>query len=148
MKCLNKANKFLKFQKHQPEVSCKKSCSKKFRNIHRKIIVLKSLFNKIAELQVCDSNTGVFLWILRNFWEHLRTAASMLSTFLLNNLKPVFSRVALHLSKTTNPARSKSYLNIQIFQPNLDKIWCKITCLRTYEHFSTWLWSQNFAKKV
>ena len=56
-----------KVQKQPPEVFCKKRCSKKFRNIHRKIPVLESLFDKVAVGQVCDfilkkvSNTSVFL---------------------------------------------------------------------------------------
>ena len=42
------------------------SCSLKFRNIHSKILVLESLYNKAPGLKVCnfikkDSNTGVFL---------------------------------------------------------------------------------------
>ena len=32
----------------------KKSCSEKFCNIHKKTIVLKSLFNKVADLQPCN----------------------------------------------------------------------------------------------
>ena len=45
-----------------------------------KISVLESLFNtkawRPATLVKRDSNTNVFLWILRNFEENLRTAAS------------------------------------------------------------------------
>ena len=56
------------------QVFYKKNCSKKFRNIHEKTIV--SLFNKVAgqrsaTLLKRDSHTGVFLWILQNFQEHL-----------------------------------------------------------------------------
>ena len=45
---------------------------KRFRNIHRKTSVLKSLFNKTADLRSAislkrDSNRGVFLLILRIF---------------------------------------------------------------------------------
>ena len=47
-----------------------------FRNTHKKTPVLGSLFNKLASLQACNfikrySNTGVFLWNLRNFQENL-----------------------------------------------------------------------------
>ena len=54
-------------------------CSKKFYNIHKKTLVLESLFNKAAGLQ---DSTGVFLRILRNVKntyseEHLRTVASV-----------------------------------------------------------------------
>ena len=48
--------------------------SEKFHNISRKTSVLKSLFDKIADLNNFikrDSNTIVFLWILRNFYEQL-----------------------------------------------------------------------------
>ena len=55
----------------------------KFCNNFRKTPVLESLFNKSVTLQACifrpttllkrDCNTGVFLWILQNFWEHLKT---------------------------------------------------------------------------
>ena len=37
--------------KKQPKVFYKKSCSYKFRNIHRKTPVLESLFNKVSYLQ-------------------------------------------------------------------------------------------------
>ena len=60
-------------------------------NIYRKAPVLESLFNKVTALQACnfvkkrtllkrDSNAGDFLWILRNFQEHLGTAASSFSS--------------------------------------------------------------------
>ena len=44
----------------------------KIRNIHGKTPVLKFLLNKAAAYKACnfikrDSNTDVFLWILRNF---------------------------------------------------------------------------------
>ena len=42
----------LALPKQPPEVFCRKSCSQKFRNIHREILVLECLFNKIAGLQV------------------------------------------------------------------------------------------------
>ena len=35
-----------------PEVFCKKRCSQKFRNIHKKTPVLESLFNNVTALQV------------------------------------------------------------------------------------------------
>ena len=38
----------------------------KFRNIDWKTPVLESLFNKVA-----STNTGVFLWLLQNFWNQL-----------------------------------------------------------------------------
>ena len=41
-------------QRQPPEVFHKKSCSEKFCNIHKKTIVLKSLFNKVADLQPCN----------------------------------------------------------------------------------------------
>ena len=37
-------------QKQLPYVFFKESCSEKFRNIHRKIFVLESLFNKVGDL--------------------------------------------------------------------------------------------------
>ena len=42
----------LALPKQPPEVFCQKSCSQKLRNIHREILVLECLFNKIAGLQV------------------------------------------------------------------------------------------------
>ena len=38
----------------------------KLRNIDWKTPVLESLFNKVA-----STNTGVFLWLLQNFWNQL-----------------------------------------------------------------------------
>ena len=47
---------------------------KKFRNIHRKTPVLEVLLNNVSGLQASnfikrENNTGVFLWILKNFLE-------------------------------------------------------------------------------
>ena len=49
-----------------------------------------SLFNKVSCLQTCnfikrDSNTGVFLWILRNFEEHLFWRTSMDDCFCISS---------------------------------------------------------------
>ena len=59
-----------KFHEKQPfsEV-LQNRCSLKFGNIHRKIPVLESLFNRV-----------VLLWIMRNFKEHLQMAASVVTT--------------------------------------------------------------------
>ena len=46
-------------------------CYLKFRKFHGKGSVLESLFNNVATLLKRYSNTGVFLWNLRNFWKHL-----------------------------------------------------------------------------
>ena len=57
-------------QKQPPGAFYEKSCSYKVRNIDRKIPVLDSPFNKVAGLHFYlkgDSNTGVFLSVLRNF---------------------------------------------------------------------------------
>ena len=40
--------------KQSPELFCKKRSSEKFRKIHRKILVLEPLFNKVARLQACS----------------------------------------------------------------------------------------------
>ena len=52
-----------------------KWCFWKFCNIHRKTLVLETLFNKVEGLKASytglkDSYTGFFLWILWNFLEH------------------------------------------------------------------------------
>ena len=39
------------FQKQLPDVFCKKICSEKFRKFHGKPSILRSLFNKVADLQ-------------------------------------------------------------------------------------------------
>ena len=59
--------------KKPPEGFYKKRCSSKFHWFYRKSPVLES------GLQFCykrDSSTGVFLWILRNFEEHLLAASA------------------------------------------------------------------------
>ena len=68
---------------------CSMKIAGQFRNIHRKTPLPETLFNKVAGLRPGtllkrDSNTGVFLWILRNFKntyfeEHLSTGASSMS---------------------------------------------------------------------
>ena len=58
------------------ELFNKKSCLKKFCNIHRKIPLLESLFNKNADLQGCNFikkrlQDRRFPVILRTFYEQL-----------------------------------------------------------------------------
>ena len=64
-----------------------KRCSLKFRTIQKKIPVLESLFNKVAGLKAAallkrDSNTGVFLRILRNFKEQPFYRAPLRAAFM------------------------------------------------------------------
>ena len=44
---------FVNRQKDPQELFCKKCCSQKLRNIHRKIPFLESLFDKVADLFKC-----------------------------------------------------------------------------------------------
>ena len=71
-------------QKQLPYVFFKESCSEKFRNIHRKIFVLESLFNIVGDLQeryLKETPIQVFSCeyckIFKNtyFEEHLQMAA-------------------------------------------------------------------------
>ena len=54
----------LKYQKQPPELFCKKRFLRHFAKFTRKHLCQSLFFNKVA-------GTGVFLWILRNFQEHL-----------------------------------------------------------------------------
>ena len=61
-------------QKQPPKVFYNKRCFKKFRKIRKKTPVPESFFNKVAGLRSAnllkrDSDTCVFLWILRNLKE-------------------------------------------------------------------------------
>ena len=54
--------------------------------LHRKTPALESLFNKVAGLKACnffkgDSNTGVFLWNIRDFSEHIFWRTSVTNCF-------------------------------------------------------------------
>ena len=92
------------FQKQPPEVFYKKAVLK-FCNILRKKTVLESLFNKITGLQASNfikkRLTGVFLWMLRNFWQHLfrRTSerCSVIINFYVFMRKPVLQICAEQL---------------------------------------------------
>ena len=62
-------------RRYLTEVLCKK-CVLKFLKINRKTPVPQTLFIKLAGLRLAtllkwDSGPGVFLWILRDFLEHL-----------------------------------------------------------------------------
>ena len=99
MKCLNIyaddwATIFIKFQKQPPEVFCKKMCSQKSRNIHRKILVLKSFLIKLKAFRppapiysthsedhlrrtACKNCFGLWgtvcqWWMLKNHWNTLK----------------------------------------------------------------------------
>ena len=68
-------------------------CSWKFCNIPRKTPVLKLLFSKVIQswrsaiLLKGGSNTGVFLWILQNFSDHLFWRTSAKGCFCTSNHK-------------------------------------------------------------
>ena len=53
----------------RPEVFCKKGVLRNSAKFTGKHLCQSLFFNKVAG----DSDTGVFLWILRNFYEHLLT---------------------------------------------------------------------------
>ena len=85
------------FQEQLPRVILQK-----FRQIHRKALVLEPLFNKIAGMRPStllkrDSETGVFLWIFEIFkntlfTEHLQVTTSLvfLNTF---STETMYSRI-------------------------------------------------------
>ena len=59
-----------------PKIFCKKGALKNFAKFTRKHLCRNLFFNKDAGLRPAflfkrDSDTGVFLWILRNFQEHI-----------------------------------------------------------------------------
>ena len=72
-------NKSKKFRSNRSQKFYKKRCFKNFRKFHRKTTVLKSVFNKDADITTVlkawkpvtllqkDFNTVVFLWKLQNF---------------------------------------------------------------------------------
>ena len=63
------------------EVALKKSCSKKFRNIHRKAPVLDSLFNKVVGVKACN-------FIKKRFQHRYfsMSIAGFLRTLILKNI--------------------------------------------------------------
>ena len=72
-------------QKQPPEVFYRKSCSEKFRNIHRKTFVLESPFNRLAGFKTCCFPV--------NFVKFLRTLILMkiCEQLLLPLLLPTFN---------------------------------------------------------
>ena len=58
-------------QKQPSEVFCKKGVLANFAKFLRKFLRQSLFFNKVAGYWKRDSGTDVFLWILRNFEEHV-----------------------------------------------------------------------------
>ena len=94
-------------------------CFEKFRKFRIKTPVLKSLFKawRPATLRRKDSNTGVFLWNLRNFEntffiEHLQSLLLKLNIFMLQ--LPIFYILEFEVSIGMRAMRKK--LNIFILQ--------------------------------
>ena len=104
---------------------CKKRCSWKFCKIHRKTPVPECL-NKVAGLrsatllkkrlwQKRDSGTSVFLWILRNFQEHLFQEAPPVAAS--KNGKTVADYMYIQhsiteVSQLVSEGKDKSYIKI------------------------------------
>ena len=93
-------------------------CCEEFCNIHRETPVLESLFNKVAGLRSAtllkeNSSTGAFLWILRNFWEHLiwRTFANGCFWIRVRNVEVELSAVRYRKPLVTVSAVSKRHEN-------------------------------------
>ena len=81
----------------------------KLKRIHRKIALLKSLFNKVKGLQICIQKRlqpRCFLLILRNFYKHLFwiTSVNYLQVESLALYKPVisFANIFPNFAKTTS----------------------------------------------
>ena len=51
---ISQTKKMSQFQKQPPELSYRKSCFQKFRNIHRETPVLESPFNRFAGFKTCN----------------------------------------------------------------------------------------------
>ena len=90
------------FKSSRPEVFCKKVILKKFAKFTGKHLRAAALFKR-------DPNTGVFLWLLRNFLEHLFKQSTSSGCFyffflILTYLFSAFSSFAnfslKHLLKT------------------------------------------------
>ena len=78
------------------EAFCKKRCSEKFREFHRKLPVLKSLFKKVAGLQTCSANVVVF-WLLLSIFIPTKQicVSSLFSYHPLKALKNLFHDFSL-----------------------------------------------------
>ena len=61
------------------DVFCNKGSSGKLKKIHRKRLMLESLFNKIVGCKF--QHRGFFLWILREFLEDLFTGKTFMENF-------------------------------------------------------------------
>ena len=76
----------------RPEVFCKNGVLRNFAKFTRKHLCQSLFFNKIAGLRPAillkrDSGTGVFLWVLWNFEEHLFSQNTSGGCFWLLHLK-------------------------------------------------------------
>ena len=80
--CLNLMKILTWFRSSHQRCSVRKGVLRNFANFTGKHLCQSLYFNKIRE-----SGTGVFLWILRNFWQHLFYRTSLGDCFLLIVMK-------------------------------------------------------------
>ena len=91
-------------QKQPSEVFCKKGVLANFAKFLRKFLRQSLFFNKVAGYWKRDSGTDVFLWILRNFEEHVfyRTPPSDCFSNIIDlskDVREIF--LTYHTNKTT-----------------------------------------------
>ena len=111
----------------------------KFRNIDWKTPVLESLFNKVA-----STNTGVFLWLLQNFWNQLFHRTPPVAAFGQIGFSPRFISIRhINTSKRclTVDVCMKRWLEVvSVWHINLKKTFLRaiIKMLRIFFKYLAW----------
>ena len=99
-------------QKQPSEVFCKKGVLANFAKFLRKFLRQSLFFNKVAGYWKRDSGTDVFLWILRNFEEHVfyRTTPSDCFSNIIDLSKDVREKFLTYHTNKTTKTRPISFL--------------------------------------
>ena len=118
---MNKTQNQAKFRSHHRRCSIKKGVLKNLAKLTREHLCQSLFFNKVADLRTAtlfkkSPDTAVFLWILRNFQEHI---------FYRTPLAGCFSKFAKYhykkLKELLNESKRKSFNEENIFSALIDK---------------------------
>ena len=119
---------------------CKKGVLRNFAKFTGNHLLQSLFFNKVAGLHLSlkrDSSTGFFLWILRNFWEHLILQSTSSGCFLVSQFNIKF-HLPIVSSDATATQRLWSKMRIDLKRKSNIKskqVYWSISRIKIYQIF-------------
>ena len=138
------ANAFInsQFRSSRLDVFCRKGFHRNFAKFTGKHLCWSPFLNKVAVLKACnfvkkDSGTGVFLWILRNFLEHLflqNTSGGCFCQFYYASMIWMFCRQDFDI-KSSKDTQWRLYMKHMRNQIKVYSLWMLSLFIKSFRIF-------------